>query len=167
MLFRYKDIAEQLKEILTKWIKKYEICEPAFNLYFAQKSGAHKYLDSKFLSLAQGIETLHRRNSQRTVMPKEEFSSLVATILTAVPDSKQNFIKERLKYANELPLRQRIKKMIEPFKIFFKNQNRCDSFINKVIDTRNYLTHYDSDRTSQTDLLELHRKLEALFQLQA
>ena len=100
MLFNFPNVANQLEKILTKWIKNYDISEPAFNLYFSNSSDNHIYLDKEFLSLAQGIETLHRRNSQETQMPEDEFDNLVAKISEAIPDEKQkNWIKEKLKYA--------------------------------------------------------------------
>ena len=169
MLFLYRDVANDFEEILHRWLKNYETSEPAFNLYFASKSGAHKYLDGNFLSLVQGIETLHRRNSQETSMPEEEFSNLVDTILKNVPNDKKELIKEKLKYANELSLRKRLRKMIEPFRNFFGSSDERRSFIYKVVSTRNYLTHYDGNLVSKTasgkDLLMLYMKLEALFQL--
>lgn len=170
MLFCYPDISDQCEGILTKWIKNYEIAEPAFNLYFSCRSGVHKYLDGKFLLLAQGIETLHRRNSQETQMPEDEFRNLIDTILNAVPDDEQRrWIDEKLKYANELSLRKRMGQMIEPFKDLYGNKKERNSFISKVVDTRNYLTHYDKgliNRMAQEeDLITLYLKLEALFQL--
>ncbi len=170
MFFGYGNVADQLEEILIKWFENYETSKPAFNLYFASRSGGHKYLEGKFLSLAQGIETLHRRNSQETQMSEDEFRNLIDTILTAIPDDGQRqWIDEKLKYANELSLRKRIKQMIEPFRDLFGNARKRDSFIGKVVDTRNYLTHYDSSlenkASSGEDLWKLCIKLEALFQL--
>lgn len=170
MLFSYRNVADQLEEILTKWIQNYDISEPSFNLYFATMSGGQKYLDGKFLSLAQGIETLHRRNSQETQMPKDEFSNLKDKILKAIPEKEQRqWIDTKLKYANELSLRKRLEQMIEPVKDFFGKPRKHKSFISKVVDTRNYLTHYDSQLESKAahgeELGKLYRKLEALFQL--
>ena len=170
MLFCYRNVAGRIEGILTKWIENYEIFEAAFNLYFASKSGGHKYLDSKFLSLAQGIETLHRRKSHKKQMLEEEFSELVANILKAIPDAEQKrWIKEKLRYANELSLRKRMKLMVKPFECLFGTRKRRQSFFNKVTDTRNYLTHYDrklADKAaSRRGLWKLYKKLEALFQL--
>lgn len=170
MLLGYWGVADQLEEILTKWIKNYDTSKPSFDLYFATMSGGQKYLEGKFLSLAQGIETLHRRNFQGTRMPDDEFRNLIDTILNAVPDDGQRqWIDEKLKYSNELSLRNRIKQMIEPFKDLFGNSRKRNSFIGKVVDTRNYLTHFDSSlenkAASGEDLWKLYRKLEALFQL--
>ena len=169
MLFPYGKVANEFGEIIVKWLDNYESLEPAFNLYFALKAGAHKYMDGKFLSLAQGIETLHRRNFQEKPMSQEEFSNLVGTILHAIPDDKKGWVEGKLKYANELSLRQRIGEMIRPFENFFGASSERKHFISKVVDTRNYLTHYDSRLASHAasgrDLWTLCMKLEALFQL--
>ncbi len=169
MLFCYKDVADQIEEILTKWLKNYDIYEPTFNLYFASVSSGQKYLEWKFLSLAQGIETLHRRSSQEKEMSEGEFIKIKKNVLEIIPDEKQEWLETRLKYANELSLRKRIKKMMQPFKDLFGNGRERNSFISKVVDTRNYLTHYDSGlkakAASRESLWKLCMKLEALFQL--
>lgn len=169
MLFRYGHIANQLEPILNSWLSNYEISAPAFNLYFASKSGAHKYLDGRFLSLAQGIETLHRRNLQETLMPDREFDQLVATIVEGCPAVRREWLSKKLEYANEFPLRKRIQQMLEPFESLYGGSKERKQFIGKVIDTRNYLTHYDPKLAQQAangeTLWKLCMKLEALFQL--
>ncbi|HRB17430.1 MAG TPA: hypothetical protein PK224_16665 [Nitrospira sp.] len=169
MIFNYSHVATDFEKVLTHWLTNYEISEPAFNLYFASKSGAHKYIDGRFLSLAQGIETLHRRNSKETSMPEEEFNKLIETTLKSCPSDKREWMGKRLKYANELSLRQRIKQMIKPFQHLYGTAMDLKSFTAQVIDTRNYLTHYDttlsSRATSEIELWNLCMKLECLFQL--
>ena len=169
MLFSYQEIADEFEEILTKWIENYDVYEPAFNLYFASVFSGQKYLEWKFLSLAQGIETLHRRSSQEMKMPEEEFRKIKENVLAVTPNEKQGWLEARLKYANELSLRNRIKQMMQPFKDLFGNGRERDSFISKVVDTRNYLTHYDSGleakAASRESLWALCMKLEVLFQL--
>ena len=169
MLLSYGDIAPELQRLLTNWLANYEISEPAFNLYFAAKADAHAYLDGRFLSFAQGIETLHRRNSTDTTMSHEEFQALIKTLSTACPSEKRQWLSQKLHYANELPLRERLNQILEPFQQYFGNQDACKAFIAKVINTRNYLTHYDPELSTSTaspqTLWELCMKLEALFQL--
>lgn len=169
MLFRYGHVANELEKILANWLANYQISEPAFNLYFASKSGAYKYIEGRFLSLAQSIETLHRRNSNDTLMTEDEFNNLVGIISKACPGDKKDWLDGKLRYANELPLRQRIKQMIEPFNELYGSASERKSFVGKVLDTRNFLTHYDprlADQSSSgTELWELCMKLEGLFQL--
>lgn len=169
VLFRYGHVAGQLEKMLNNWLSNYEISEPAFNLYFSSKSGAHKYLEFKFLSLAQGIEVLHRRNSKDVFMQESEFNDLVTALLKVCPSHKQNWLKMKLKYANELPLRHRMQEMLKPFENMYGDRKQRKYFIDKVIDTRNYLTHYDPELSPQLangeNLYKLCMKLEGLFQL--
>ena len=75
----------------------------------------------------------------------------------------------RLKFANEIVLRKRIKTLIEPFKGLFGNKEKRKKLINRIVDTRNYLTHYDPELESRAakgwDLQVLCQKVEVLFQL--
>ena len=136
MLFAYQNVADQCEQILTKWLESYETFEPAFNLYFASRSDALQYLDVRFLRLAQAVETLHRRSCQDTAMPEDEFKELRNSILEGCPQDKKEWMEGKLKYANELSLRQRIKAMIKPFQAWFGNRNETGSFVCKVVDTR-------------------------------
>ncbi|MBX3329894.1 MAG: hypothetical protein KF722_05810 [Nitrospira sp.] len=169
MLFRYDQVAEDLEGLLAKWLANYQLSEPAFNLYFAYKSGAQRYIDGRFLSLVQGIETLHRRNSTKTLMPSDEFKRLVQTLLGGCPSEKKQWLNARIAYGNELPLRQRLTEMIEPFQALYGTKEERITFIEMVIDTRNYLTHYDeklSDKAATgIPLWRLCMKIEVLFQL--
>jgi hypothetical protein len=169
MLFRYAHIATQLERILNNWISNYETSAPAFNLYFSSKAGAHKYLEGRFLSLVQGIETLHRRNSKETLMPETKFNDLVATLLKGCPNQQREWLKKKLEYANELSLRHRMRRMLDPFGDLYGGAKQREYFIGKVTDTRNYLTHYGTELTQQAatgeELWKLCMRLEALFQL--
>ena len=169
MLFTYGNVADQCEQILTKWLESYETFEPAFNLYFASRSNTSQSLDVRFLHLTQAAETLHRRSCQDTVMPENEFKDVCSSILEVCPQARKEWMKGRLKYANELSLRQRIKAMVKPFRSWFGNKKETESFITKVVDTRNYFTHYDSSLATKAasgeDLWKLCQNLEALFQL--
>lgn len=169
MLFQYRHVASEIERVLTNWLSNYEIYEPAFNLYFASKSGAHRYIDGRFLSLVQGVETLHRRNSEQTPMPEDEFTEVKRIVLQACPADKQEWLTRKIEYANEFSLGERIKQMLEPFQYLYGTEKDCKSFIRKVKDTRNYFTHYDIKLLSRAatgeDLWNLCMKLECLFQL--
>ncbi len=61
MLFLFPDIQENSSEIIKNWLEMYKVAEPALDLYFSQKIGAYRYLQAKFLVLAQGLEVYHRK----------------------------------------------------------------------------------------------------------
>jgi hypothetical protein len=100
-------------------------------------------------------------------MDKSEFNNLIATVMKGCPNHKQDWLKAKLEYANELSLRKRLRQMVEPFKDLYGDPGQRKHFIGKVIDTRNYLTHYDTRLTQQAargdDLSKLCMKLEACF----
>lgn len=116
MLFRYIQISNNAERIINNWINAYEQINPALNLYFSARTGAHKYADGKFLALAQGLETYHRRTSNETLMESVEFETLVKNIIPQCPKEYKKWLKERLKHGNEINLGRRIKSIIEPFK---------------------------------------------------
>ena len=170
LLFRYEDVATCFENILKLWLHNYSISEPAFNLYFSSKSGGHKYLESKFLSLAQGIETFHDRNYPNELrIEKREFKDLKKSIIDCCPSDKKIWLEEMIKYGYKLTLRQRIKQLVEPFKELYGSDEQRNELIGKIVTTRNYLTHYDSklkEKSAQgNELYNISIKLESLFQL--
>ena len=169
ILFDYPSVADQLEQIFIMWLESYEAFEPAFSLYFASSSNDHQYLEVEFLQRAQGIETLHRRSHHSTEMPQDEFRELLDSVLRTCPIDRRTWLRGKLHYSNEFSLRQRLEAMTGPFQHFFGASKARKAFIRKVVDTRNYLTHYDSELESRAatgqDLWELTMKLEALFQL--
>lgn len=169
LLFAYPNVADQLEQMLTIWLDQHEALAPAFDLYFSVRSGRHTYLESAFLSIAQGLETLHDRTSSETLESPEEFARRVSSILANCPEEYRPWLGEELAYANKPSLRTRLRRMIKPFASCFGNAESRKAFVDKVVDTRNYLTHYDpalADRAAHgVEIYHLTAKLEALFQL--
>jgi hypothetical protein len=169
MLFRFGQIREDLERIVNNWFDAYNVIDPALNLYFSTKTGAHKYLDSKFLALAQGLETYHRRTSNEKLMDEVVFKELSENLIRQCPEEHKNWLSGRLQHGNELSLRKRIKSIIEPFKELLGTSSERNKLIRGIVDTRNYLTHFDSSLESVAatgrDLWLLCMKMEAIFQL--
>ncbi|WP_323635757.1 HEPN domain-containing protein [Pectobacterium polaris] len=170
MLFMFEMIKDNTETVIKKWFDAYEIISPALNLYFSAKVGAHKYQDGKFLALVQGIETYSRRTIDEKRLSNEEFNTLVDRLIESCPEEHKEWLHGRLNHGNEINLSKRIKIAIEPFKeILGKNKER-EKMIRSIVDTRNYLTHYDQRlkekaATSGKQLYLLCLKMEAIFQL--
>ncbi len=169
MLFRYKEIQDNTEQIINNWLEAYDKINPTLNLYFSTKIGAHKYLEGKFLALAQGLETYHRRISDEKLMDELKFKTLIETILNQCPEEDRNWLSGRLIHGNEINLGRRIKSIIEPFKEIIGTNKERNKIIRSIVDTRNYLTHYDKSLHSKAaggkELWELCLKMEAFFQL--
>lgn len=169
MLLPFFIMPVNIESAMNYWLNNYAKFEPAFNLYFSAKASESMYLEGKFLFLIQGLETMHRRSSQDTYMPENEFQKLVALLLVTCPDKNKKWLEGKLEYANELSLRTRMRKMIEPFSSLFGDNKQQKDFIALTVSTRNYLTHYSPETSvvaaRDVKLISLCRKLEGLFQL--
>ncbi|MCQ8183649.1 hypothetical protein NP603_21255 [Methylomonas sp. SURF-1] len=169
MLFGFQEILNDAERKINNWLEAYAIIDPALSLYFSTKVGAHKYLESKFLALAQGLETYNRKMSNATLMDEESYSNIVENLMEKCPEEKKDWLKGRLLHGNELSLSQRIKRIIEPFKKLLGASAERNKLIRSIVNTRNYLTHYDEklkkDAVTGEELWFLCVKMEAIFQL--
>lgn len=170
MLLPFNAISGKFRELLTKWMDAHTLYSPAFDLYFTATDGESEIVEVKFLLLVQAIEVLHRRSARETEMDEQDCSNFLETVINSAPNKeKKEFLKARLRYANELSLQNRLNKMFEPFLEIYKFDKKSKkSFIRRIVDTRNYLTHYneclESKASSGIDLFMLNLKLEALIQ---
>lgn len=169
MLFDYFDVKDNFEKIINNWINAYEIIEPTLNLYFSTKINGYKYREGRFLALAQGLETYHRRTSDEKVMDEGEFRQLVETILSQCPEENKEWLTRRIETGNEISFRKRLEKIIEAFKGFIGTCRERKKIVDLITKTRNYLTHYDESLKDQAakdeELYFLCLKMEAFFQL--
>lgn len=169
MLFKFSAIKTNTQQVFNNWLRAYEYLSPALGLYFSTKAGAHKYLDGKFLALAQGLETYHRRTSSETLMDKDSYEHLVSEVLKGCPEEYLDWLKDRLMHGNEINLGKRIKNIIEPFKDHLGTSKERSKLIRKIVVTRNYLTHYSDSLHDEAakgrDLWVLCLKMEVIFNL--
>jgi hypothetical protein len=169
MLFSYGGVKSNLQTVFNNWINAYEVIAPALSLYFSTKNGAQKYLDGKFLALAQGLETYHRRTSDEKQMDSNQFELLISEILDKCPEQHTDWLKGRLTHGNEINLGKRLKRIVEPFKDKLGSSNDRNKLLRKIVDTRNYLTHYNESLKNSAamgnELWNLCQKMEAIFQL--
>ena len=168
-LFKFEQIQNDAERVICNWINAYEQITPAFNLYFLAIMGTQPSLEATFLTLATSLEVYHRRTADEKEMDEAEFAELIENLIENCPEEKRSWLKRKLMFANEIILRKRIKRLIEPFKNLLGNNRERERLIKKFVDTRNYLTHYDLSLESKAakgrDLGILCRRIETLFQL--
>ena len=168
-LFEFKEIQDNAERIINNWIEAYEKITPAFNLYFLAKMGMQTYLEGRFMALAQGLEAYHRRTSGEKRMDEAEFEELVEYLVNRCPEEHREWLSGELRYGNEVSLRKRLRSIINPFKDVIGNRAKRNNLIDRIVNTRNYLTHYDlsleSEAAKGDDLWTLCLKMELLFQL--
>ena len=168
-LFEFRQIQNGAERIICNWVDAYERISPAFNLYFLAQMETQPSLEATFLTLTTGLEVYHRRTTDEKEMDDIEFDELVENLIENCPEEKRDWLKRKLRFTNQIVLQKRIKRLIEPFKDIFGNNRERKKLIIKIVDTRNYLTHYDPSLESKAakgrDLVILCRKIETLFQL--
>ena len=167
--------------MIVNWFRSYENMQPAFSLYFAFREGKDAYIEWQFLSLIIGIETLHRMSSQEMAIPQGEFDKLKNNMLETVPEPYKLHMKNKLKHDYELTLRQRMKKMVRPFRDLYNEKKpqkeeetprkegkklSWKEFVSDSVNKRNELVHIDNEtEINYPELMALSSKLDALFQL--
>lgn len=149
MLFSFPRIRPYYEQALQIWFQKAPLLRPVYDLYFSTLYNPRQYLEGRFLSLAQAVETYHRRQFGGAYLSGEAYDGLKRQLLDVVSgypmDSDvRDAFSGKVQYLNEFSLRRRVKDLVSLFGTvidrFIPNASR---FASQVVDTRNYLTHYN------------------------
>ena len=151
MLFTLGDIHDDFGKFIGNWFEKAELLGPVHDLYFATAYGSSAYLDDRFLSLVQGLEAYHRRALGTMDLSGEKHEQRLGEILDAAPEAHREWLQGKLAYSNEPSLRKRLAEILRGNPEvneanFGENGKKRDGFMYKVVETRNYLTHYDESK---------------------
>jgi len=174
MLFTYQDISVDLEALLRNWFEKADVLKPICGLYFGMLSNPHLYLENQFLSLVQAAEAFHRRIFGGKYLPKSEYKESVFTpLVNMIPDVNgdlQESLKSKLGYGNEYSLKTRLSELLDKSgDIVPQLLGNRKVFIDKTVNTRNYLTHYDKKSYKRaargTELVSLTKKLRILLEV--
>ncbi len=150
MLFSFKDVKENLSTYLPNWINKSEELWAVYDEYF--KFYHQKYIDPKpqFLSFARALEAYHRNLYDGVYLTPEEYEPIKQALIDAIPDdiegSHKGKLKAMMRYGYVFSLRKRLNAICNEIlgeyeEIIEKLLGGSNSFVDKVTDTRNYLTH--------------------------
>lgn len=168
MLFRFTEVQDQFESIINKWIENYEQISPAIDLFFLTKTGTLPTWNIQFLTLVQSLEAFHRRTSDEKHMKENEFEEIRKSLIEKCPKNQRDWFRPKLQYANELTLKNRIQRLTDPFEKYMFGEKRSQ-MIRRIVNTRNYLTHYDlksePEAAKGQALKFLCHKMNALFRL--
>lgn len=177
IMITYNDIKDYFEQIINRWIQKQEQLQTVTNLYFSDFY-MDGYLDTAFLNAVQTLEIYHRHsfNGNGVYFPQEQyeiFSNKVKEFLgdNDFPEEFSQKLKGSLEHGNEYNLQKRLKLIIqsleEDTRAYIIGNNRDKKrFIQQLVDTRNYLTHYDKG-DKQNILKNSEKKFYALQRLKA
>jgi len=150
MLLPYNVVREQFPQIVQKSFARSEQAVLAANVFFGSQLLESPTVNVKFLAAVQAAESYHRALGTGLYMDQAVYDKAMCELLPRIPASIQGdhriSPKNRLKYGNEYPLRKRLNDMLNrvPEDLRLKiAAGDVNKFVGKVVDTRNYYTHYD------------------------
>lgn len=150
-----------LGEMFGTWFANLDALDQPARLVAGTLYNPFLYSELQFLALAQACETLHRRRSGGQYLDDEAYepfkNAMVAAIPQAITGGFREALKGRLKYGNQYSLRKRLTDLIGELAETRDLVTGGDSnFVENVVATRNFYTHYDessrSDALSGRDL---------------
>ena len=137
-------------EAVKKWFENSTTLRDVYSLFFSSLYSPGAFLESEFLSLVQALESFSRtRGGADLYVTEGVYQGIRERLLAAIPEGIDEGLKASLEghihFGNQHSLKRRVEAILgslEPdtLKLF------CPApaeFRKKVVDTRNYLAHWD------------------------
>lgn len=144
--------APQVEELIKRWIGCRDRLKRSMDMVFGmERSPRGTYTEVRFLTLCHAAEAMHRDQP----LPQErwtraEYKALQKAALDALPDEQTRvFLKEQLRYAKDLTLRDRLL-ALRDWALGPGEDVISDAVLFRVVKARNNLTH-----SSMKDLARL------------
>lgn len=169
---------QTVADIIDNWFTENEIIAPVFDLFFLTFYDDSMSARTFFLTLIQAIETFHRRTHiDEKYMDDDTYAPLYKTVISAIPDELDQSFKKRLegmlKFGNELSLKTRLEMLqkggrgeLKWFDVIMRDEK---GIIRKLVDTRNYYTHFSvsnkKNMISDEDLPRINNKLRLFLRV--
>ena len=149
MLLPYGVVKDDFVAMVGRWFDRSEQAVLATNIFFGAQGFRSPTVNTRFLAAAQAAESYHRSLGTGLYMDQQIYDAILPDLLRHIPESIQGdhrvSLKNRFKYGNEYSLRKRLADLFQriPENAQTRIANDCSKFINRVVNTRNYYTHYD------------------------
>ena len=171
-MLTFQDISDNFEQILNNWFAQFDALKRVYNLYFSTFYNKPMCIENEFLNLIYALEAYHRRKYGGNYLSEDEYKNVIDNLYQAIPANLNKDLKEKLesniKYSNEISLRTRLKQIFKEHDELLKliiDKN----FINDIIITRNYWTHYDKNLEIKakkgTEIVELVDKIKWILKL--
>ncbi len=169
MLLPYSLVKDEFPAMVERWFGRAEQAVLATNVFFGAQDERSTTVDVRFLAATQSAESYHRSLGTGFYMDQAAYDAAVQELATHIPPSIQGdhrqSLRNRLKYGNEHSLRRRLTDLLCRIPEDTRRRITGDTqrFVSKVVDTRNYLAHYDRSLQAQAfEGRELHVAAERL-----
>jgi hypothetical protein len=170
MIIQFPKISATISHVLELWYTKADQLRSVYDLYFASYYNPTMYMEFIFLALMQSLESFHRCAYGGKYLSDDEWKEHGAKIVQAIPNDLESSFKEslrnRIKYGNEYSLRKRMNDLFMTLneKIRSSISPSPGYFTGRLVDARNYFTHYDDgnreNALSEESLYEANQRLQ-------
>lgn len=136
-------------QALAKWLDVSPVFGRALGSMMSVQRTNRIYAENRFLNVAFAAEAFHRDLHGGQYMSSREFDDILADCLAAVPDQHKRWLEQRLKFANSLSLRARLKDLVaRTGDLLTPLLGKTREWVDLVTNVRNHLTHLDSTKAS-------------------
>ena len=174
MYFTLEDSLPYLERGLQNWFKKSDLLSNVLQMYNWAIS-RELFIQEHFMIFARAVEVIHRQMHDITYEDEANFDSIREILKASIPEGTDERLRQgivnSLQHANNPSLRGRLKDI--------KNRHQqCSGrlfvkyspFVNDVVCTRNYLTHFDENdkkcaKLEPEDLYKMRERLRILLEV--
>ena len=151
ILFRFGSIQEDIPSLLENWFSRRRDLEPVVDLFIGSLYAGKAHDAFQFLAMTRVLEGLHRATIGGQYHSDSDYDSYRAVLceqvnlLAADNDWKQKFINGEIRWGNQYSQRRRYRDLLRTMDANLRSLliQDVDGFVNRIVDTRNYLTHVD------------------------
>ncbi|AYF11312.1 hypothetical protein D3Z17_09395 [Bacillus subtilis] len=153
-IVNYQSISENFDTVVNKWYDNQSIIKTVSSLYLYDYY-TNSYIESRFLTAVQSLEIYHRKKYSGKNFPDDLYESSVKQIKELIdenlPVEVREAFKSKFNYGNEFSLNKRLKEIFnnledETIVMLIGDTSNVKKFNCHLVDTRNYLTHYDAKK---------------------
>jgi DNA-binding phage protein len=153
LLVPLSSLKNHFGSVLNNWFSLNEKALTAVSVFCNLWRKPAPFGQSDFMQFVQTLESFHRSMSEHEFLSKAEYKRSVITPLKEaidaceVSDELRDNLVEQVKFANRLSQRSRLRRLYEslPNELAHQLAPNATVFVSRVVDTRNYLTHLDTD----------------------
>lgn len=158
-LVPYLQFKPSAESAVAQWFSVLERYRPVIGLYTSNLFGPAQFLEFRFLALIQGLEGYHRRRyPDGKYISDSAYETVIQPWISKMPQAlgtdHRASLQNRVKFGNEYSLRKRLNGLLKALSIdhqsLITNGYRPSDFVDTVVNTRNYLTHYTDELARQT-----------------
>jgi len=147
----YGVLRREFPGILANWYGRYGELRPVLDLFFLPVYNRTLNIEFQFLGLLQALEAFHRKALGGVYLSVREYENTYKHLVSQIPakltSDHKAALKSRIRYGYEYSLRKKLSELVDVitkgtmYRITDGEDPR--QFLSRIVNTRNYLTHYD------------------------